>query len=126
MYYYRIHNTSYWNSRRYNPARDYLKLQILKSLEPLAKSFNNPKVLYRLYFKILDGAIELLILNYYLNELEPEKVLLLENFVKKSWDESVAQHLGNKVSLMRKMIIYTPSLACAYGKWRYSRKCTKI
>ncbi|MBQ9283733.1 MAG: glycosyltransferase family 2 protein [Acidaminococcaceae bacterium] len=126
LYYYRIHNTSYLNSRKYNPSRDYLKLQTQISLEQLAHSFNDITVLNHLKYKILDEATELAILNYYLNELTPQESLLLETIIKKNYDKAVLSLLGRKVSLMRKMIIYTPSLACAYGKWRYSRKCTKI
>lgn len=124
LYYYRIHNSSSLHTRRFNPALDYLKIQTLKSLMPLAKTYKDPQVLNRLNYQILDASIELAMLNYYLNELKPIEALSLDKYIKKNWNDNVLKQLGNKVAIMRQLIIHIPSLAQLYGKIRYRRKCT--
>lgn len=124
LYYYRIHSASYLNAQEFNPARDYLKIQTLKSLVPLAKSYKDPQVLDRLNFRILDASIELAMLNYCLNELKSDEALTLDEYIKKDWNDNVLKLLGNKVAIMRQLIIHIPSLARLYGKFRYQRKFT--
>lgn len=124
LYNYRIHSSSYMNSNRYNPARDYQKINVFKSLLPLAETFDDPQVTVNLHARILDDSIELTILNYYLNELTQDEVLSLKAYVEKDWDKDVLQLLGNKVSFMRWLIIKAPALARRLGKYRYQRKCS--
>ena len=124
LYYYRINNGSYLHQRSYNCSRDFLKLQTQQNLESLAKSFNDLHILHRLQFKVLDGSIELAILNYYLDELSSGEALSLEKYIKKDWSKDVLRQLGHKVSFMRWLIINTPALARYYGNFRYNRKCS--
>ena len=124
LYNYRIHRTSYMNSNRYNPARDYQKINVFKSLLPLAETFDDPQVTANLHARILDDSIELTILNYYLNELTQDEALSLKAYVEKDWDKDVLQRLGNKVSFMRWLIINAPALARRFGKYHYQRKCS--
>lgn len=124
LYNYRIHRTSYMNSRRYNPERDYQKINVFKSLLPLAKTFDDPQVTTNLHARILDDSIELTILNYYLNKLTQDEALSLKAYVEKDWNKDVLQRLGNKVSFMRWLIINAPALARRFGKYRYQRKCS--
>ena len=123
LYYYRIHGSSYTHSRTHNPFRDYLLITVLKSLEPLALSIEDAPVAVHLQGKALYNSIKLSMMNYYLNELSPEEMLSLEEYIKKEWDFAVLRRLGFQTFLQRWLIIYAPSLARRYGIYRYRCKC---
>ena len=125
LYYYRIHGASYLHSRTYDPSRDYMKITVLKSLEPLAFSTSDSLLASYLQGKILYDSIKLSMLNYYLNELSPNEVFSLEEYIKKDWDFGILRQLGFQTFLQRWLIVYAPYLARCYGKYRYQRKCNE-
>lgn len=125
LYYYRIHGSSYLHTRKYNPSRDYSLITVLKSLEPLALSMNDPQLAAHLHGKILQISIKLVMRNYYFNALCPEEMLSVEEYIKKDWDNQVLQQLDPYASLQRWLIIHAPHLARCYGKNRYQWKYHK-
>jgi len=125
LYYYRIHDSSYLHAQKYNPSHDYLMIKVLRSLEPLALSMNDPQVTAHLRGKILHTSIKLVMRNYYLNALCPEDALSVEEYIKKDWDDAVLQQLDPYVSLQRWLMIHAPHLARWYGKYRYQWKYRK-
>lgn len=125
LYYYRIHDSSYIHAQKYNPTHDYLMIKVLRSLEPLALSMNDPQVTAHLRGKILYTSIKLVMRNYYLNALCPEDALSVEEYIKKDWDDAVLQQLDPYVSLQRWLMIHAPHLARWYGKYRYQWKYRK-
>lgn len=122
LYYYRIHNLSYMHSIKYNVQRDYLMIVRFHQRATLTKSFQDPELSARLKAEVLDRSIELIYLNYYLNKLDASQLKWLNDLVTQAYEKQVLNRLGKKTKLMRSLILYFPSIARSYGKYRYKRK----